>query len=130
MDQALEQKILDELYEHFEDVETQSAAILNFLKAKGIATDKDLAPYFEQASKATSVKWVAERARISYLLSSAAPPSVSVVDQSSSPTESTPEHNADKHTKTTHISNEKEIHNTDQDTDKAKTEEAVATSAE
>jgi hypothetical protein len=72
MDEDLAHQILDELFEHLEDVETQSAAILQFLKAKGLATDEDLAPYLEQASKATSVKWVAERARINYLLDAAA----------------------------------------------------------
>jgi hypothetical protein len=71
MDEDLAHQILDELFEHLEDVETQSAAILHFLKAKGIATDEQLSPYFEEASKATSVKWVAERARINYLLAAA-----------------------------------------------------------
>ncbi len=68
MDEKLAQQILNELFEPIEAVETQSAAILHFLKAKGLATDKELAPYFEQASKATSVRWVAERARIHHLL--------------------------------------------------------------
>jgi hypothetical protein len=129
MDQALEQKILDELYEHLEDVETQSAAVLNFLKAKGIATAEELAPYFEQASKATSVKWVAERARISYLLSSATIPE-KAAGEPSNPTESTPERDADKPTKTTHGSNGKETQNADQDSAAAKTEEAVAASTD
>ncbi len=74
MDKDLAQQILDELFEHIEDVETQSAAILHFLKAKGLATDEQLTPYFDEASKATSVKWVAERARINHLLATTRPP--------------------------------------------------------
>lgn len=71
MDEDLAQQILNELFEHLEDVETQSAAILHFLKARKIATDKELAPYLEEASKAASVRWVAERARINHLLATA-----------------------------------------------------------
>lgn len=71
MDKDVAQQILDELFEHIEDVETQSAAILHFLKGKGLATDEQLTPYFEEASKATSVRWVAERARINHLLATA-----------------------------------------------------------
>jgi hypothetical protein len=74
MDEKLAQQILDELLEPIEDIETQSAAIRALLKAKGLATDEDLAPYLEQASKASSVRAVATRARISRLLSAATKP--------------------------------------------------------
>jgi hypothetical protein len=72
MDEDLAHQILDELLKHLEEAETQSAAVLHFLKAKGIATGEQLTPCFEEASKATSVKWVAERARFNRLLSLAA----------------------------------------------------------
>jgi uncharacterized protein YcaQ len=74
MDEALLQEIFEELFQSFETAETQSAAVLQFLKAKGIANEEDLAPYFEQASKASSVRWVATRARINRLLSAATKP--------------------------------------------------------
>jgi hypothetical protein len=74
MDEAVLQEIFEELFQSLETAETQSGAILQFLKAKGIAKDEDLAPYFERASKASSVRLVATRARINHLLSAAAKP--------------------------------------------------------
>lgn len=71
MDEATLQEVFEELFQSLEDAETQSAAILQFLKAKGFANDEDLAPYFEHASKASSVRWVATRARINRLLTAA-----------------------------------------------------------
>jgi hypothetical protein len=119
MDEKLAQQILDELFEHLEDVETQSAAILQFLKAKGLATDKELAPHFEQAAKATGVRWVAERARIHYLLSSAANSPERVTERQS---DSTPETAPGK--------DEKEVQVADQSAGNAKTEEAVTASTD
>ena len=56
-------ELLDELFSALEDLETQSAGILQFLKDKGLATEKDLAPYLEEAANASEVRWRAARLR-------------------------------------------------------------------
>lgn len=66
-------EILNELFSHLERLETQSEAILQFLKEKKRVTDKQLAPYLEQAGNASSVRWRAARVRIEYLLASERP---------------------------------------------------------
>src|SRR5947209_17347989 len=66
-------EILNELFSHLERLETQSEAILQFLKEKKRVTDKQLAPYLEQAGNASNVRWRAARIRIEHLLSSAQP---------------------------------------------------------
>jgi hypothetical protein len=50
-------------------LETQSLALTQFLKDRGIATNEKLAPYLDRAGNASSVKWRAARARMQYLLS-------------------------------------------------------------
>jgi hypothetical protein len=59
---------LNELFSHLEKLETQNEAILQFLKEKKRVTDKQLAPYLEQAGNASGVKWRAARVRINHLL--------------------------------------------------------------
>ena len=61
-------EILNELFSHLERLETQNEAILQFLKEKKRVTDKQLAPYLEQAANASNVKWRAARVRIDHLL--------------------------------------------------------------
>jgi len=78
------QEILHELVSSFEALETQSAAILQFLKDKGLASEEELAPYFEQAGNASNVKWRAVRVRIDHLLSSATKPAEETQPASSS----------------------------------------------
>ena len=71
MDEEIVKQILDELFSFFEDSETQSAALLLFLKDQGIATEEKLAPYFEQAANTSEVRWRAARVRMGALLASA-----------------------------------------------------------
>jgi hypothetical protein len=71
MDEEILQQIFDELLSSFEPLETQTAALVQFLKAKGIATDEELAPFLEQAGNASNVRWRAARVRIRSLISSA-----------------------------------------------------------
>jgi len=61
-------EVLNELFSHLERLETQNEAILQFLKEKKRVTEKQLAPYLEQAGNASSVKWRAARVRINHLL--------------------------------------------------------------
>ena len=61
-------EVLNELFSHLERLETQNEAILQFLKEKKRVTDKQLAPYLEQAGNASNVKWRAARVRIDHLL--------------------------------------------------------------
>lgn len=61
-------EVLNELFSHLEKLETQNEAILQFLKEKKRVTDKQLAPYLEQAGNASNVKWRAARVRIDHLL--------------------------------------------------------------
>ena len=71
MDETIAQEILHELFSALEALETQSAALLQFVKDKGLATEQELAPYFEQAGNASNVRWRAARVRIDHLLASA-----------------------------------------------------------
>jgi hypothetical protein len=70
VDDKVAQLILDELFSSLEVLETQTAAVLQFLKEKAGSSDEQLAPYLEQAGKASSIKRRAARVRIDYLISS------------------------------------------------------------
>jgi hypothetical protein len=61
-------EVWNELFSHLERLETQGEAILQFLKEKKRITDKQLAPYLEQAGNTSNVKWRAARVRIDHLL--------------------------------------------------------------
>src|SRR4029077_5973315 len=74
MDEEIVKQVLDELFSSFEDSETQSAALLLFLKDQGIATEEKLAPYFEQAANTSEVRWRAAGVRMAPLGASALKP--------------------------------------------------------
>ena len=65
------QEIFHDLFSSMEALETQSTAVLQFLKDKGIATDEELVSHLEQAGNASSVRWRGVRVRADYLFSSA-----------------------------------------------------------
>lgn len=69
MDDKTLHDVFEELLPSLEALDTKCAAILQFLKIKGIANDDELAPFFEQAGNASSVRWRAARVRINHLLS-------------------------------------------------------------
>jgi hypothetical protein len=71
MDEQIIQDILTEIFSSLEPLDAQGAAILQFLKAKGLATDDELAPFLEQAKNASNVRWLAARVRIGSLLNAA-----------------------------------------------------------
>ncbi len=55
MNEKIVHEILHELFSSLETLDTQSTAILQFLKDKGIGSEEDLAPYLEQAGDASSL---------------------------------------------------------------------------
>jgi hypothetical protein len=70
MNEEFAKEILQELISSLETLETQTAAILQFLSDKKPANKKALAACLETAGQASSVRWRASRARIDHLLSS------------------------------------------------------------
>lgn len=121
MNEKLVQEILDELFSSLEALETRSAAVLEFLKDKGLATNEELAPHFEQAANASNVRWRAARVRIDHLLSSALKPDKN--DKSPDPVTFAT-------TKTDPTKDEKGAHDAQKPTGDAKPEGDVVTAAE
>jgi hypothetical protein len=71
MDAHVAQELLNELGSSLENLETQQAALLRFLKDKGIVTDEQLAPYLHEAGNASSVRWRAAHVRLEHIFSAA-----------------------------------------------------------
>lgn len=70
MNADLAQELLNELSSSLEKLETQNAALLQFLKDEGIVTDDQLVPYMIKAGNASDVRWRAARVRLERLISS------------------------------------------------------------
>jgi hypothetical protein len=95
MDEQIIQDILTEVFSALEPLDAQSAAILQFLKAKGLATEEELAPFLAQAENAANVRWLAARVRISSLLSSALKPAEKAANKSEEKSEEKSEGKSD-----------------------------------
>jgi hypothetical protein len=64
-------EIFHEFIDSMEKMDTQSSALSQFFKDKGVIDPKDLAPYMEQAGNASGVRWLGVRVRIDHLFSAA-----------------------------------------------------------
>jgi hypothetical protein len=71
MDPKILQEIFHELLGSLEAMDTQSSAVPQFLKDKGIVKPEELAPYLEQAGNASGVRWLGLRVRLDHLFSAA-----------------------------------------------------------
>jgi hypothetical protein len=64
MNVDLAEQLFNQLSSSLENLETQHAALMQFLKDNGILTDDQFAPYLAQTEKASSVRWRATRLRL------------------------------------------------------------------
>jgi hypothetical protein len=71
MDEKIVQEVLHQLFSSLEALDTQSAAVLQFMKDKGLVNDEEFRPYLERAGNASGVRWLAARVRIDHLLAGA-----------------------------------------------------------
>lgn len=70
MNVDLAQELLNELGSSLKSLETEHAALLQFLKDNGVLTDDQFAPYLAQAGTASSVRWRVAHIRLESLFSS------------------------------------------------------------
>jgi hypothetical protein len=68
------EQVLSDLLPYFEAVEAQSAAMLQLMRDKQIATEEELNRYLDQARDASGVKWRAARVRMEHLFAVAPDP--------------------------------------------------------
>ena len=132
MNEDIVQEILHELFSSLETLETQSTAILQLLKDKGLASEQDLALHLEQAGNASNVRWRAAQVRIDHLVSSAIKIAERAKQESSTPKENRQESPAQTEDQTSRASEgEKEGRNVQQDAPSRKTQgNDIDTSAE
>jgi hypothetical protein len=109
MNDKIVEEILDELFSSLEALDTQSAALMQFLKEKGIASDEELAPHLERAGNASSVRWRAARVRINYLLASAIRPAEQDAQESSPKNTKLSQAERDSQTETSPTSEAEEV---------------------
>jgi hypothetical protein len=92
MDDKIAQLILEELFSSLEALATQSAAVSQFIRDKGIASEGEIARYTEQAAMASSVRRRAARVRVDYLISGITNPTKRAVrDRAKKPQEAAPD---------------------------------------
>jgi hypothetical protein len=72
MNADLAQELLNELGSSLENLETQQAALLQFLKDEGVVTEERLAAYLTHAGTSSEVRWRAARVRLARLISAQA----------------------------------------------------------
>jgi hypothetical protein len=70
MNADLAQELLNQLGSSLENLETQQAALLQFLKDEGVISDEKLALYIDKASVTSEVRWRAARVRLERIISS------------------------------------------------------------
>ena len=71
MNSEIADEILEELSSTLQRLDTQSAALLEFVRDKSIAKEDNLEPYMERAAAASAVRWRATRVRMAHLFASA-----------------------------------------------------------
>jgi hypothetical protein len=99
MKSEIADEILEELGSTFQKLETQCAALLEFVKDKGIVNEDELAPYMERAAAASAVRWRGTQVRMARLLASAASGDGDAKDRDKKKPEESKSAQGDEHSK-------------------------------